>query len=60
MSDFGPDCSFIEGLPIPGKVCPNRTQNIDDFLNQHTKNVSNCKGLICYGRPEVETSEIDC
>ena len=59
VSDFRPDCNFIEGLSIPGKVCLNRTQNIDDFF-QHTKNVSNCKGLIYYGRPEVETSEIDC
>ena len=60
VSDFRPDCNFTEGLSVPGKVCLNRTQNIDDFWNQHTKNVSNCKGLIYYGRPEVETSEIDC
>ena len=60
MSDFRPNCNFIEGLSIPGKVCLNRTQNIDDFLKQHTKNIPNCKRLIYYGRPEVETSEIDC
>ena len=60
MSDFRPNCNFIEGLSIPGKVCLNRTQNIDDFLKQQTKNIPNCKRLIYYGRPEVKTSEIDC